>query len=353
MIIDEVDSSLEGHLKDSLTLTHQEYADFDYKGKCIDFSYDYNIEDCVLVRTTNHFPFGGIIQTPENANAIMSDYPYGMSYSIEKIISNLPIEERKELEGRLKVNQRVRRKTLHFCINGLVGSHMYGDFSSRPFIIIEPLKYHIEDPRLLSLRPEDTFFKGDIQLSNEAVIIIRSEVYEMIKDSEKYKSELSKYKIVLYHGDDEVIAVNKTLNNLGYDAFVISGHGYSNLPYAEASICKMNSFIYEYAKSHNISSDPHFYSDERYESIEQSSEESELISKNIIQIMTSQLNKSEEEREKLIKIVEKDIYLTEEDIENFSEFINEYGPYNFANLIAQINEQFNQEIVSGEGVKKL
>ena len=40
----------------------------------------YNVDDCCLVRTTDHFPFGGKIYTPLNAYALNREYPSGFKY---------------------------------------------------------------------------------------------------------------------------------------------------------------------------------------------------------------------------------------------------------------------------------
>ena len=64
-MVEEIVLNEDDVFDDSLTEAHKEYYD-EYLGT---LDYNYNIDDAVLVRVTEHFPFGGIIKTPENANA--------------------------------------------------------------------------------------------------------------------------------------------------------------------------------------------------------------------------------------------------------------------------------------------
>ena len=54
------------------------------------------------------------------------------------------------------------RETIHFCLNGPVGSHMLNSWDGKKFAIIIPFKAMI--PRIYNLAPQDTFVVGDFVL---------------------------------------------------------------------------------------------------------------------------------------------------------------------------------------------
>ena len=126
-MVEEIIVNEEEYSYDSLTESHKEYYD-EYSEV---FDYNYSINDCMLVRVTEHFPFGRTIQTPLNANAQVSEYPKNFSDSIKEIVDSLDVSdlEKERIKESLKVLISVPRTTIHFCINGLVGNHMLGNFS--------------------------------------------------------------------------------------------------------------------------------------------------------------------------------------------------------------------------------
>ncbi len=141
---------------------------------------EYTINDCVLVRTTDIFPMDGIVETPINGNA----YEFGRSSIIGEAISKKVREKHPnyymtEEEGEKYSKELAEfdvcfetcRRTIHFAMNGLVGTTAYGNFDNKPFVIFEPLKYHI-DPSLKCLRVEDVYFDNDMRLSNECSILL-------------------------------------------------------------------------------------------------------------------------------------------------------------------------------------
>ena len=71
MVVEEIHVEEDDYFTDSLIESHKEFYD-DYF-EILD--YKYNINDCMLVRITDFFPFGGIIKTPLNANATVLEYP--------------------------------------------------------------------------------------------------------------------------------------------------------------------------------------------------------------------------------------------------------------------------------------
>ena len=329
MFIEEIDAQNEELNHDSLI--HDE-------------NYEYSINDLVLVRTTDYLPNNEVIETPDNALAVVREFPEGFKYILMDMLENLPEEVKMQTLENFKVYERVKRQTLHFCVNGLVSSHMYGNFDDRNVKIIEPLKYHINSNDLIGLRSEDTYFKGNVNLSNEAVLLLKSDYYEIIKSDPNYMDELSKYKIFTYKGHNEVYAVNEVLNKLGYDSFIINNHGYTNGLDSNTNAEKMYSFINKYATEHNINQERHFYSDIKMEDLDRQTREGINVTSRIVDEMTMALNKDDEYKKYMHDMIEKSNYNQSYNEKLLSDLITEYGLENLAILIGRINAEILSEI---------
>ena len=330
MFIEQIDAT-EKKFEDNLTPSHEQFLERDvWDDKITGFKYEYTIDDCCLVRTTDALPVNGFVETPENGYVLVRAYPFGLSFDF------LGLLRENNLNPELfKLIQRNRRDTVHFCINGLVSDHMNGIFSGRPFIIIEPLKYHIDSPDLKALRAADTYFKGNVELSNEAVILIRSDVYEQIKDDPNYSEELGRYRIFTYTGEERE-ATHQVLNKLGYDAFIINDHGYVHGLDRKEPASSVYSFINHCAEEHAISTEPHFYSKSREEVLIKMESELKATTIQLVDIILKELGKSEREIEDYHYLFASNSSLLEDGLINL---VTEYGIDNFARLIARINEE--------------
>lgn len=230
------------------------------------------VDDCILVRTTEHFPTDRKIQTPDNAFAYSFDSSSIIGQEIHDILVekyssldyNTQMEKVREEMTKYEVFFEVCRQTIHFTINGLVSSHSYGAFDNRNFIILDPLKHHISDKSLVNMRPEDTYFNDDLYLSKDAVIMMPKELFEKLQQKPEIIQQLQQYNIASFEGDEKH-AVDVLISRLGYKSFDISNHGYRYY-YGETEIDaisrkRMTDFVYSFASEHNISSDPHFGSE--------------------------------------------------------------------------------------------
>lgn len=228
-----------------------------------DRKYDsYGLDDCVLVRTTDVFPFGSIIQTPVHGNAYSFDNSSILGGAIFEVLKrNFSDDESRKEYSKYNICYEIFRSTIHFTINGLVSSHIYGNFDDKPYIIIEPLKYHISDDSLCSLNACDTYFNDDMLLSDEAVILISEDKFNEIKDAPLYIDDLNKFKIVVYKGKNQNKAVRDVLVSLGYDYFRIGQHGYKNNGNPKKPAFKMWEYFNVLRKEYQKESIPHFYSE--------------------------------------------------------------------------------------------
>ena len=103
---------------------------------------------------------------------------------------------------------------------------MYGSFDGRNFIIIEPFEEQVNNDGLLSIDESDTYFEGDLKLSDKAIVLMKLEEYkERYKDPTQRK-EMEKMNIRLFTGNEK-IAVNMLLQELGYVYEDIGMWGYS------------------------------------------------------------------------------------------------------------------------------
>ena len=301
----------------------------------------YTIDDCVLVRTTAHFPHDRIVQTPKNAHAYSyessSYFAYAIGDYIDKIEPNLSYLERKlaieEMEKGFKVFFPTYRSTVHFAINGRVGSHGYGNFEERDFIIIEPLSHHIDEESLIGLRGNDTYFNDDIILSEEASIVIAKEKFEKMQQDSSLIEELSKFRIFVYEGD-EIEAVGKAIQLLGYDTYTVNGHGY-----VEDEGMKMISFLRQLSLEKGISNEPHAYSESKLNDDQERMKASQEIDDEHLTFILENLDVSDELKEEIN--LQRQVG-TEEDMQkSIVKLIEKVGP----EKIIEATQKYNKEVL--------
>ena len=174
--------------------------------------------DLALVRTTKMFPKNGIIETTDkHSDLLVEESPFARDLK-EAGVTDLE---------RYNILKFQNRRTIHFTLNGLVGSHEYGDFKGRNFIIIEPFEEHVNDDSLMNINEADTYFEDNMVLSKRASILIPVEKYkELIKD-EKMLEELNKFDIRLFDGNEEE-AVRMCLLDKGFTFGEIHKWGFEN-----------------------------------------------------------------------------------------------------------------------------
>lgn len=174
-----------------------------------------NVSDLILVRTTNAYPKNGIVEILDKH--IMPEYQESFfRKEIEK--SGLDLKD-------FDMYSFMSRRTSHWTLNGLVSSHMYGNFEGRNFIITEPFEKQVNHDGLLNIDEADTYFNGDLKLSDKAIVLMKLEEYkERFKDPAK-REEMKNMNIRLFVGDEK-IAVKMLLQDLGYVYEEIGMWGY-------------------------------------------------------------------------------------------------------------------------------
>ncbi len=146
-------------------------------------------------------------------------FDFGKLYEFEKTDMGQSIEDRnKELVEQYGLVSSKYRSTKHFALNGLVSSHMYGNFSNRSYIFLDPFSEHKND-EMLNFNPVDTYYKVSREkpftLSDKAILMIPISRYKEIVSNPEMRKQFSKYKDVTVFSGDEKTAVQMKLNELG------------------------------------------------------------------------------------------------------------------------------------------
>lgn len=311
---------------------------------------EYGIEDCVLVRTTDIFPMDGIVETPINGNA----YEFGKSSILGEAISKkvrekhpnyYMTEEAGENYSRELAEYEVCfetcRRTIHFAMNGLVGTTAYGNFDNKPFVIFEPLKYHL-DPSLKSLRVEDVYFDNDMKLSSECAILLEENYLRENSNNLEFLEQLKNFKVYVYRGNQQA-AVSKVLSDLGYDSFLVSSNGYTNGLSDGKAASKMWRFVNDFAIQNNISLDRHFYSEINQEdSMIRQEKGREIDIKHLTYILDNS-NVSEELKNKIVPLLPDYISYLEPLMD---ELVEEIGLDQIKELTNSFNDLYIKELNS-------
>lgn len=196
-----------------------------------------NILNIALIRATNVIPFDGVIHPVSNSRYLTKKLGGEFQNAISKLLEELKIMPQEDYDKVYKdpdyydeyVNKcaDITKKYLPlvsdynsvvlFSLNGICPDdceHGFGNntFSDKSCAIIEPLKYHINET--VSLVATDTAIKGDIKLSNEAIILIEENYYVSLSIEEKKKLN-EQFKIKVFNGDLKN-AINEELEERGY-----------------------------------------------------------------------------------------------------------------------------------------
>lgn len=325
---------------------------------------NYQINDCILVRTTNGFPFNKIIETPKNSIAYEYDKSSIMGEAIinelRKTYKNLDLIEEAR---KYNVCFKNLRTTIHFTINGLVSSHIYGNFENRPYIIIDPLKYHLKNKSLQHLGVEDTYFNDELTLSEEAAILIIEKKYNEIKNNPEYMETLSQLKVFVYKGNPHE-AIQKTLNLLGYDSFIINNHGYVNGLNDNTAANKMYTLINRLNQKYNLNNEKHFYSSINIEDLEKTNEEGKKTDMDHFLYIINNSNIPKEIINKINEAIEKDktkhLNLFNNYIEEDNKYLKQIIPIiieiigldKIKNLTAKFNTKFIKNLKKEKNISR-
>jgi len=189
-------------------------------------------ENLVLIRACDNFPYN---------HELLSKKKSGFLETVNE--SLISYQYYLQDESIVCPKYKTHKNTIHFTVNGLIYKNSLGLSLSHLYVIIDPLVNHLND-KILVLRPEDTSIEERFTISPEASIMMSSQTYEGLSESERH--ELDYYRnIILYDLDiydnlvfDENEAYNEyiiedylvrnALNKLQLPSFRIGEHSYQD-----------------------------------------------------------------------------------------------------------------------------
>ena len=196
---------------------------FNDQEKMVDLSFDeLSIDELVMIHATNFFPEKHEIKSNRGGQKIYTE----------------------EINGQIMVFNN-SRDTVHFAINGRVSSHIFGNWDKMKYIIIEPIKEHID--QLESFRVVDSWIRGNVELSNKAILLVKDDEYDNLTDEQK-----KEYEIIKFRGDSAIV-VQKLLIMLGYKPQTVKKDNWKN----EKNGAKVQFFVNE---KYGTKMDSHMFS---------------------------------------------------------------------------------------------
>jgi len=298
----------------------------------------YSIDDCVLVRKTSNLPSDGVIETPVHGRA----YDFGSSSLLGDAINRKLRAKYKDFDEFLyhlhlyDIYYETYRSTLHFAIDGIVQNSVYGEFDY-PYAIIEPLKYHVNEDSLETLRVEDTYFSDDLELSDECVILVPEEEYDKIIADGLINSDC----IRTYNGNINV-AIEEEIKRLGYLFFDVCDHGYRDGLDDGTESSKMYDFINNYAKEHGIAQTKHFYSEINQNDQNKRMEEAEKNDIEHLQYILDSGFVSDDLSEKINRLLPSSYYYKDRFNELMDQLVDEVS----LEVLLQLTREFNNNKIS-------
>ena len=204
------------------------------KKAIIDIPREYNekgMESIVLVHKTDYIPHSSKIRSNRDAKAIAGT-----------------IETKFNDGSDYKIDVPSKRRTVHFSMNGEVGSHSYGNWDSKKYAIIIPFN-DIPKENIAAVNPEDTWTKDSVRLTVNTWILCPKGEKEQIQE------ENPNINIIEYEGKCVSGYANSFVTNLGYRYEDVGVHSWNDKKSSE-EIC-------ETISNNGFRRDRHYYSKER------------------------------------------------------------------------------------------
>lgn len=166
------------------------------------------MESIVLVHKTDYIPHGSKIRSNREAKAIAGND--GSDY---------------------KIDVPSKRRTVHFSMNGEVGSHSYGNWDSKKYAIIIPFN-DIPKENIAAANPEDTWTKDSVRLTVNTWILCPK------GEKKQVQAENPDINIIEYEGECVSDYANSFVTNLGYRYEDVGVHSWNDEKSSE-EICEV------------------------------------------------------------------------------------------------------------------
>lgn len=176
-----------------------------------------DVNNIALVRATNIIPFDGIVrpvsEVPYLKINTSTQFSFAMSDLLRKVGKIPPSSfkiTREDIENREKVLKQYipymsdYNSMVLWAINGLVpddSENGFGNntFSNKKCVIIDGLAEQLQLSNVVSLVPTDTAIRGNVKLSNAAIILIEQGEYDSL--SEQQREQLSSLNVKTFSGN--------------------------------------------------------------------------------------------------------------------------------------------------------
>ena len=195
-----------------------------------------NINNIAIVRATNIIPYDGVVRPLSNVSYLCKNIGLEFSAMISDLLHELgvipPLDQSKMFEEdyydkMVALSSKILKEYLPyvsdynsmvlFSLNGICpddNEHGFANntFSNKKVAIIEPLSEHID--QVISLVPTDTAIKGDVVLSNSAIILIEESLYNSLNETQKSLLHNNIFSIKTFTGSLKE-AIRNELQNSG------------------------------------------------------------------------------------------------------------------------------------------
>ena len=195
-----------------------------------------NIDNIAIVRATNVIPFDGVVRPLSNVPYLCKNIGLEFSARISDLLHELgvipPMDQSRMFEEdyydeMVALSSKILKEYLPyvsdynsmilFSLNGICpddNEHGFANntFSNKSVAIIAPLSEHID--QVISLVPTDTAIKGNVELSNNAIVLIEESVYESLNDLQKALLHNNRFSIKTFTGSLKE-AIRNELQNSG------------------------------------------------------------------------------------------------------------------------------------------
>lgn len=166
------------------------------------------LSDLVLVHKTDYIPIDGVIKSSKDAG-VLGDASIWIND--QEYIISLPSE----------------RESVHFCLNGEVTSHKFGNWDESKYAIIIPFE-KIDKDNIVGGITVDTYTKGSVQIPQGSYILCPQ---TEIKRIESLTKNLN---VVGYEGENVTGYANMFLSKvLGYKKEKIGEHSWEEGEYEQ------------------------------------------------------------------------------------------------------------------------
>ena len=195
-----------------------------------------NIDNIAIVRATNVIPFDGVVRPLSNVPYLCKNIGLEFSARISDLLHELgvipPMDHSRMFEEdyydeMVALSSKILKEYLPyvsdynsmvlFSLNGICpddNEHGFANntFTNKSVAIIAPLSEHID--QVISLVPTDTAIKGNVELSNNAIVLIEESVYESLNNMQNALLHNNRFSIKTFTGSLKE-AIRNELQNSG------------------------------------------------------------------------------------------------------------------------------------------